>query len=449
MLRLALEEASPGKQRLPKPSRVKQDRISPFKERQLRVSKERVKQSGPEAEKHVMLRKESRLKLVGILLLIVVGIVGVGAYLLNGRLSNKPQQEYETAAALKRDVGAVVQATGIVKAMVGADVKVGARMPGKVVELPINVGDRVNKGQVIAKIEQDDLVAKVKLQKAVLAEAKAEEMRLAKDFERDQTTTVPLARSPPRSWTRVKHNTKWPRQGPSNFRPNSITGNLSSRTPPLSRPIKGTVASVNTMQGETVVTGLNAPTFIRIIDLDRLEVLAYVDENDIGKVQVDQEAIFTVAAHQATEFQGKVTSIYPSATTQDNVVYYITSISVDNRGGKLRPDMTANVSIFIDRRNGVVTVPHKAVKREGTRKFVLVTHKGLLEKRFVKVGLRDQTYLEILDGLKRGRTRRYRRSAPQVNNGRAFDVTRARPFPNFSKREPGGANLAWRLSEYP
>jgi multidrug efflux pump subunit AcrA (membrane-fusion protein) len=83
--------------------------------------------------------------------------------------------------------------------------------------------------------------------------------------------------------------------------------------------------------------------------------------------------------------------------------YYLTSISVNNREGKLRPDMTANVLIFIDRRKGVITVPHKAVKREGTRKFVLVPNsKGLLEKRFVQVGLRDQSYLEILAGLKEG-----------------------------------------------
>ena len=198
-----------------------------------------------------------------------------------------------------------------------------------------------------------------------------------------------------------------------------------------------------------MVTGLNAPTFIRIIDLDRLEVLAYVDENDIGKVQVDQEAIFTVAAHQATEFQGNVTSIYPSATTQDNVVYYITSVSVDNRGGKLRPDMTANVSIFIDRRNGVVTVPHKAVKREGTRKFVFVTAQGAAGETIREGRIKRPDLPRNTGWPERGRARRYRRAAPQVNNARAFDDTRGRPFPNFSKREPGGADLAWRLSEYP
>jgi macrolide-specific efflux system membrane fusion protein len=170
----------------------------------------------------------------------------------------------------------------------------------------------------------------------------------------------------------------------------------------ITAPIKGTVASVNTIQGETVTTGLNAPTFIKIIDLDRLEVLAYVDENDIGKVRVDQDAMFTVAAHPSVEFKGKVTSIYPSATIQDNVVYYITSISVDNSEGKLMPDMTTNVLIFLDQRKGVLTVPNKAVQREGQRKFVFVMEKGFPEKRFVDVGWKDQSYTEITTGLREG-----------------------------------------------
>ena len=335
------------------------------------------------------------------LVLIAIGIVGGGTCWLNGRVSGKPRQEYEAVTALKRDVSPVVQATGIVKAMVGAEVKVGARMPGKVVELPINVGDQVNKGQVIARLEQEDLIAKVKLQKAVLAEARAEEIRLAKDFERDKQLHASNSVSPQKlDQSEAQYEMAKARTLKYEAELDYWESQLSYAT--IVAPIKGTVASVNTMQGETVVTGLNAPTFIKIIDLDHLEVLAYVDENDIGKVQIDQEAVFTVAAHQATEFQGKVTSIYPSGTTQDNVVYYLTSISVDNREGKLRPDMTANVLIFVDRRSGVVTVPNRAVKREGTRKFVYVPNKGQLEKRFVEVGIRDQSYLEIVEGLKEG-----------------------------------------------
>jgi len=349
----------------------------------------------------MMAPKKSRLKFIGILTSIAAGLLTAGVYWVNGSLDGKPQREYKTAKVLKRDLGATVQATGIVKPMVGADVKVGARTPGKVVELPINVGDKVAERQVIAKIEQDDLIAKVKLQDAILAEAKAEENRLAKDYDRDkQLHAADSIAAQKFDLTEASYEMAKARILKAQAELDFSKTLLSYAT--ITAPIKGTVASVNTIQGETVTTGLNAPTFIRIIDLDRLEVLAYVDENDIGKVGVDQEAIFTVAAHPATEFKGKVTSVYPSATIQDNVVYYITSISVDNREGKLMPDMTANVLIFLDQRKGVITVPNKAVQREGQRKFVLVLDKGLPDRRYVDVGWKDQSYTEILDGLREG-----------------------------------------------
>ncbi len=359
-----------------------------------------VPQQG-DAEKGVMRRIPLRPAHVGTLVLICLGIVSGGAYWVSGRLSAKSSPRHQTVTALKRDIAAKVHATGIVKARVGADVKVGARMPGKVVELPINVGDKVYKGQVIARIEQDDLVAKVKFQKALLAEARAEEKRLARDHERDRQLMVSNSISSQQlDKSEALYEMAQARTLKCGAELDFHESQLWYAT--IIAPISGTVASVNTMQGETVVTGLNAPTFIRIIDLDHLEVLAYVDENDIGKVQVGQDTIFTVAAHSDTEFQGKVTSIYPSATTQDNVVYYITSVNVDNREGKLRPDMTANVSICTDIHKGVLAVPQKAVTREGTRKFVYVMNNMQAEKRFVKTGLRDQRYLEILDGLKEG-----------------------------------------------
>lgn len=348
-----------------------------------------------------MPKKRSKIKYLAILVLVVGGLLAAGTYWVRGSLPGKPKQEYKTAKALKRDLGATVQATGIVKPMVGADVKVGARTPGKVVELPINVGDKVAYHQVIAKIEQDDLTAKVKLQEAILAEAKAEEMRLSKDYERDQQLRAANSIAEQKfDTTEALYAMARARVLKAAAELDYVKAQLSYAT--ITAPIKGTVASVNTIQGETVTTGLNAPTFIRIIDLDRLEVLAYVDENDIGKVRVGQESIFTVAAHPAIEFKGMVTSIYPSATIQDNVVYYITSVSVDNRDGKLMPDMTANVLIFLDQRKGILTVPNKAVQREGQRKFVLALEKGVPDKRYVEVGWKDQQNTEILDGLREG-----------------------------------------------
>lgn len=348
-----------------------------------------------------MPEKKTKRRLAAIIVLSAAVLLAGGLYAARGSLPGKTQKEYRTAKVLKRDLGATVQATGVVKPMVGGEVKVGARTPGKVVELPINVGDKVSKDQVIAKIEQDDLMAKVKLQEALLAEAKAEEARLAKDYDRDKELQASHSISVQKfDLTEALYSIAKARVLKAQAELDVAKAQLSYAT--ITAPIKGTVASVNTIQGETVTTGLNAPTFIRIIDLDRLEVLAYVDENDIGKVRVDQEAIFTVAAHPATEFKGKVTSIYPSATIQDNVVYYITSVSVDNREGKLMPDMTSNVLIFLDQRKGVITVPNKAVQREGQKKYVMVLEKGMPDKRYVDVGWKDQSYTEILNGLREG-----------------------------------------------
>lgn len=337
------------------------------------------------------------------IILIILGSAAVvlvaGIYAVS--FPGKPKQTYKLAKVLKRDLGATVQATGIVRPLVGAEVKVGARTPGKVVELPINVGDKVAEGQVIAKIEQDDLMAKVKLQEAILAEARAEEARLAKDYVRDKQLHASVSISPQKmDQTEALYEMAKARTLKAEAEVDYAKSQLSYAT--IVAPIKGTVASVNTIQGETVTTGLNAPTFLKIIDLDRLEVLAYVDENDIGKVRLDQDAIFTVAAHPSVEFKGKVTSIYPSATIQDNVVYYITSVSVDNSEGKLMPDMTSNVLIFLDQRKGVVTVPNKAVQREGQKKFVYVMEKSVPDKRFVEVGWKDQSYTEIPNGLREG-----------------------------------------------
>ncbi len=353
--------------------------------------RERIRMSKP---------KKSR-RLIMIVMVGIAAVLAAGVYLVNGSVSSRPKTDYKTAKVLKRDLGATVQATGIVKPMIGSEVKVGCRLPGKVIELPINVGDKVSQGQIIARLEQDDLKAKVLLQEAILDEAKAELERLEKDYHRDKQLQET------NSIAGQKYDQTYSLREMAKARVKKASADLDLARTQLSyaniaAPIKGTVAEVATIQGETVTTGLNAPTFIRIIDLERLEVRAYVDENDIGRVRVGQDAVFTVASYPGTEFKGKVTSIYPSATIQDNVVYYITTVSVDNQEEKLKPDMTTNVLIFLDQRKGVLTVPNKAVQREGQRKFVVVLDKGLPDRRYVDVGWKDQSYTEILEGLREG-----------------------------------------------
>lgn len=337
-----------------------------------------------------------------LMIVVITLVAGTSAYFIYQYTgSGKSKTKITTSKVARRDLGATVQATGIVKPMVGSEVKVGARTPGKVVELPINVGQHVKQGETIAKLEQEDLIAKVQLQEAILAEAQAEMERVSKDIEREK----PLIEKGVVSHQQFDKTTSnfqmaVARYSKAKAELRYAQAMLSYAT--ITAPIKGVVASVNTIQGETVTTGLNAPTFIKIIDLERLEVQAYVDENDIGKVKVGQESIFSVASHPGEDFKGTVTSIYPSATIQDNVVYYITTVSVDNTEGKLRPDMTANVIIFLDQRKGTLTVPNRAVQREGSRKFVYLMENGSLDRRYVTTGWKDSSYTEILDGLREG-----------------------------------------------
>ncbi len=332
------------------------------------------------------------------LFVVLATVVSIGLYSYSALSPAKTQEEFRAAGVERRDLGATVQATGIVKAVVGAEVKVGSRVPGKVVELPVKVGQRVSKGQIIARLEQEDLKARVRLQEAVLAETEAEAERLRKDLARDSQLAEKNTISSQRfDTTTSRYEVAKARVEKAKAELAIAKTQLSYAT--LTAPIDGTVASVNTIQGETVTTGLNAPTFMKIIDLSRLEVWAYVDENDIGNVRTGQEAVFTVASYPGADFKGKVTSVYPSASIQDNVVYYITTVSVDNRDEKLRPDMTADVLVYLDKRKSVLTVPNRALRREGGKRFVYLLVSATPQKRYVKTGWKSSSYTEILEGL--------------------------------------------------
>jgi len=184
---------------------------------------------------------------------------------------------------------------------------------------------------------------------------------------------------------------------------NNVKVQLSYAT--LVAPISGVIASVSTQEGETVAAGLNSPTFVTIIDLDRLEVDAMVDEVDIGKVRVGQKATFTVDSFPAREFPGKVVAIYPDAILLENVVYYDVVIQIQGNEDKvLRPQMTASATIFLDAKTGVLAIPVKAVKRERGKNVVYVVKDGAPQPREIKVGWKDGTWIEVITGLQEGET---------------------------------------------
>ena len=356
-----------------------------------------------------------------------------------------------TAAVERRAFAATIAAIGTVKPQIGAEVRVGSRVSGRVRRLRANVGDRVTKGEVIAELETDDLnavlaqrdaerrLAAAKLEsiarmgpgeiaraEADVAQFEAASRLAAAEWERIQALLRDRAASQAdadvarersaaaqaqleaarRTLTLRRTGADDQRQQAEAERDRAEAAYRSAQVDRafaiIAAPISGVVSSVATQEGETVAAGLSAPTFLTIIDLDRLLVHAYVDEVDIGRVVVGQAASFTVDAFPARDFTGRVDAIYPSATLQDNVVKYVVAVALAGSDhAVLRPEMTANVRITLDSRT-VLAIPARAVRRDGAATIVWVARRGDPERRTVRVGWRDGPWVEVVDGLQEG-----------------------------------------------
>jgi RND family efflux transporter MFP subunit len=174
-------------------------------------------------------------------------------------------------------------------------------------------------------------------------------------------------------------------------------------------PISGTVLQLSQQQGETIAAGLSAPTLIIVADLNRLQVDAFVDETDIGKVRLGLPARITVDAYPNHPFYGRVTKIASGSTMQQNVVTYDVTIALGPAAGRpqLKPDMTASVDITVARRRDALTVPVDAVKpgRRGATVTVMRTGRdGRASFQVVRVrtGASDGEHTEVLEGLREG-----------------------------------------------
>ncbi len=308
----------------------------------------------------------------------------------------------QAANVTRRDISSSVLATGIIKPMVGAEVRVGSQASGTVKHLYVNIGDMVEKGQVLAELDPAELQAEYNQAKAALENARANAEYAKLDLKRQRSllkqnfisqNQLDLAEKT------FEINKAKLKQAEANLAYADVQLGYTK----IIAPISGVIASVSTQEGETVTARFSAPTFVTIINLKKLEVWAYVDETDIGRVEVGQHATFTVDTYPATDFEGQVTAIYPKAVIQDNVVNYVTTIKITNFKGKtLRPEMTATVRIFLKTRKNVLAIPKKAVRNEGGEKFVTVIGENVSQKRKVTLGWKNDGFYEVTGGLKEG-----------------------------------------------
>jgi multidrug efflux pump subunit AcrA (membrane-fusion protein) len=360
----------------------------------------------------------------------------------------------DTAATVTvepRTFSTSIGAIGAIKPQIGAEVQVGSRISGRVARLGANIGDRVDKGQLIAELETAELDALIAQRRAELklvearlaafatltpeeiAQAEANVASFAAaatlaaeddarqqllfadglvsqsvaDAARDRRRAAEAQLEAARRALAVVSvgNAERRRQAEAEVERAraALESALVDRSfTVLHAPISGVIASVATQEGETIAAGLSAPTFVTIVDLERLQVDAYVDEVDIGRVRPDLTATFSVDAFPARDFAGRVSAIYPTATIQDNVVKYIVAVEItDDYFGLLRPEMTANVRIELESRD-VLAIPSRAIRQEDGRSVVYIVANGRAEARPIRVGWREGAWAEIAEGLDAG-----------------------------------------------
>jgi RND family efflux transporter MFP subunit len=308
----------------------------------------------------------------------------------------------DTALVSRRDIGATVKATGVIKPMVGAEVKVGSRASGVVARLHVRIGDPVRKGQRLAELDDRELRARRDQASAALEAARAQLAYARSDLRRRRELSASrLIADLDLDLAERAHAVA--QQQRAEAEANLAYALTQLDYAQIDAPISGVVSSVSTQEGETVTASLAAPTFVTLVDLDRLEVWAYVDETDIGRIQVGQRVGFTVDTYPDQEFEGRVKAVYPRPEIRDNVVNYVAVVTFSTPPGRtLRPEMTTTVRITIEGHDDVLAVPRAAVRREEGRTVVYCRRDGEEMARPVTTGARDETYWEIVDGLNEG-----------------------------------------------
>ena len=244
---------------------------------------------------------------------------------------------FETAKVEKSDIHTSITATGTIEPV--TSVTVGTQVSGIVSKLYVDYNSVVKKGQVIAELDRTNLISELNTAKANLASSES-------------------------SMAYEKANVSTKRESV-----NKAQTNLGYAT--ITSPIDGVVLSKSVEEGQTVAASFNTPELFSIAqDLTDMRVIADIDEADIGGVKEGQRVSFTVDAFPDDHFEGQVTQVRQQATTESNVVTYEVVISAPNNDLKLKPGLTANVTIFTMEKNDVMSVPSKALRFIPTEAFL-------------------------------------------------------------------------------
>lgn len=329
--------------------------------------------------------------------------------------SSKPEAEYEMTSVVKGNISTTVTATGTIEPV--TSVEVGTQVSGIVAKIYVDYNSVVKAGQVIAELDRTNLLSTLESQRAnltsaesVLAYQRANHDRYKSLYDKGLISANDYEQAR-LSFVQAQQQVNTARQSVKRAQTDLGYATITS-------PINGVVLNKAVEEGQTVAASFSTPTLFTIAqDLTDMRVIADIDEADIGDVKEGQRVTFTVDAFPNDIFQGAVTQVRQQATTESNVVTYEVVISAPNADLKLKPGLTANVTIFTLEKNDVLTVSAKSLRFAPNEALIaedetiegceaknkLWVRQGKVFKAIpVEIGVTNGTMTEIISGITAG-----------------------------------------------
>lgn len=289
----------------------------------------------------------------------VIAVIAIAVYLFSGG-KKEAKVSFTTAKVEKTNIQNSITATGTIEPV--TSVTVGTQVSGIVSHLYVDYNSVVKKGQIIAELDKTNLTSELNTARANLSSAQSSLDYELNNYNRYKTlydkglVSADEFETAKLSYLKAKEQVTTARESVQKAQTNLGYATITS-------PIDGVVLSKSVEEGQTVAASFNTPELFTIAqDLTDMRVIADIDEADIGGVQEGQRVTFTVDAFPDDLFEGQVTQVRQQATTESNVVTYEVVISAPNNDLKLKPGLTANVTIFTLEKNDVLAVPSKALR---------------------------------------------------------------------------------------
>jgi HlyD family secretion protein len=298
--------------------------------------------------------------------LIIIAVIVIYFVFFNS--SSADTNKFAFTKITRGDLSITITSTGTLQAVTTVDV--GTQVSGKIDRLLVDFNSNVKKGQLLAVLDTTNLSLQVNNAATGLEKAQAQYDISKATYERDQSLYDKKFISE-LDFITSKSNYLTAKANLISAQTSLDQAKTNLGYAFIYSPIKGKIINRNVEAGQTVAASLSAPTLFTIAeDLSKMQILADVDESDIGQIKDGQEAKFTVQAYPDKEFTGKVVQIRLGSTVVSNVVNYTVVVNADNKDGLLLPGMTATIDFYVQQRKDVLMIPNAALRFEPTEKII-------------------------------------------------------------------------------